>query len=45
MENFEDSGRQSPLTFKEQIGIALGMVLCLASVAGFFLVTLAYLGG
>jgi hypothetical protein len=42
--DFEDSGRQYPISFWEKVGIAVGMVLALLSLAGFFLVARAYLG-
>ena len=43
MENFEDSGRQYPISFKEKIGLAIGIALCLASAAGFAITLAIYL--
>ena len=44
MESFEDSGRQYPISFKEKVGMAIGMVLALLSLAGFAMVAMAYIG-
>lgn len=45
MESFEDSGPQFPMSFKEKVGMLIGMILALGCLAGFALVTRAYMGG